>query len=613
MTQESAPFYVFLSHNSKDKPAVETLARRLEDEAKLKPWLDKWNLVPGDPWQEAIEEALDQSRTCAVFLGPGGFGGWHHEEMRSALDQRVSQRERKFRVIPVLLPGAVMPERSKLPAFLSRLTWVDFRAGLDDGDAFSRLAAGIRGIAPGRMDGISPVVVERPYRGLEVFDETHTRFFFGREAMTQHLVEALRQTRFLGVLGASGSGKSSLARAGLLPQLKAGALPFSERWRYIKFKPGAHPLETLAIHLAAENISVDPVTELQKSLFGAENALHLHVRLGLTKHFLYEKEREQARCFILVDQFEEVFTLCQQEPERLRFIDNLRYAGFIEGGQTVIVITMRADFLAQAGLYTPLAEIVSDHQFLVSPLDEADTRRVIEAPAQSVGLRFEDGLVERILREFGNEPGALPLLEDALLQLFEHRKGEELTQQAYDQTGGVQGALAKRADDLYHQFTPEQQAIARRILLRLTQPGEGTADTRRRAAKSELWSRAEEQPIAEQVIETFTNARLLIVNQEGDASEQVDVAHEALIRGWPRLGRWISEDRAGLRLHRRLTEAAAEWQREHRSEDFLYRGARLAQAMEWREPNETSLNDSERAFLDASIAREKRAEEEEKK
>jgi len=352
MAQESVPFDVFLSHNSKDKPAVETLARRLEDEAKVKPWLDKWNLVPGDPWQEAIEEALDQSGTCAVFLGPGGFGGWHHEEMRSALDQRVNQRERKFRVIPVLLPDAVMPERSKLPAFLSRLTWVDFRGGLDDGDAFRRLTAGIRGVAPGRMDGISPVVVERPYRGLEVFDETHTRFFFGREAMTQHLVEALRQTRFLGVLGASGSGKSSLARAGLLPQVKAGGLPFSQRCKYIKFKPGAHPLETLAIHLAAENISVDPVTELQKSLFTDENALHLHVRLGLTKHFPDEKEREQARCFILVDQFEEVFTLCQQGPERMRFIDNLRYAGFIEGGQTVIVITMRADFLAQAALYT---------------------------------------------------------------------------------------------------------------------------------------------------------------------------------------------------------------------------------------------------------------------
>lgn len=613
MIQTSVNFDVFLSHNSKDKPAVETLARRLEDEAKLRPWLDKWNLVPGDPWQEGIENALDQSRTCAVFLGPSEYGGWHHEEMRTALGLRISQRERKFRVIPVLLPGAVMPERSILPAFLSRLTWVDFRAGLDNEEEFRRFVAGISGVAPGRMDGISSSVgVECPYRGLEVFDETHTRFFFGREAMTQHLVEALRQTRFLAVLGPSGSGKSSLARAGLLPALRVGALPSSERWIYVKFKPGAHPLETLAIHLTSEDISTTPVTELHKSLFAAENTLHLQMRLGLTKYFLVEKEREQARCLILVDQFEEIFTLCRDEMERLRFIDNLRYAGFIEGGQTIIVITMRADFLAQAALHTSLAEIISDHTFLVSPLDEIDTRRAIEAPAQFVGLRFEDGLVERILREFGNEPGTLPLLEDTLLQLFEHRKADALTQQAYDQIGGVQGALAQRADTLYENFNPEQQAIARRILLRLTQPGEDTADTRRRATKSELWSRPDEQPIVEQVIETLTNARLLTISRESDAGEQVDVAHEALIRGWPKLGQWINEDRAGLRLHRRVTEAAMEWQRENRSEDFLYRGVRLAQAVAWRETNETELNDLERAFLDSSVSHERRTEEEEK-
>src|SRR2546423_3375059 len=148
--QEIIPYDVFLSHNSQDKPAVEALARRLEDEAKLKPWLDKWNLIPGAPWQEAIEHALDASRTCAVFIGPSGIGTWENEEMRSALDTRVTPTG--FRVVPVLLQGASMPERGKLPRFLSRLTWVDFRAGLDDGEAFRRLVAGIRGVAPGRDD-----------------------------------------------------------------------------------------------------------------------------------------------------------------------------------------------------------------------------------------------------------------------------------------------------------------------------------------------------------------------------------------------------------------------------------------------------------------------------
>lgn len=156
---DNQPFDVFLSHNSKDKPAVEALAIRLTDEAKLHVWLDKWNLIPGEPWQEEIERALDQANTCAVFLGPHEFGGWHHEEMRAALDQRVTDRARKFRVILVLLPGATMPDRNKLPRFLSRLTWVDFRTGLDDQDAFQQLVAGIRGQAPGRSGGPLPAPV----------------------------------------------------------------------------------------------------------------------------------------------------------------------------------------------------------------------------------------------------------------------------------------------------------------------------------------------------------------------------------------------------------------------------------------------------------------------
>lgn len=161
------PYDVFLSHNSKDKPAVETLAVRLADEARIKVWLDKWNLIPGEPWQEEIEHALDQAHTCAVFLGPHEFGGWHHEEMRAALNRRVADRTPKFRVIPVLLPGATTPDCGKLPAFLSRLTWVDFRQGLDDAEAFRRLVAGIRGIAPGRSEGGA----EYPDSGLDVFDE----------------------------------------------------------------------------------------------------------------------------------------------------------------------------------------------------------------------------------------------------------------------------------------------------------------------------------------------------------------------------------------------------------------------------------------------------------
>ncbi|MGH8554215.1 MAG: TIR domain-containing protein [Gammaproteobacteria bacterium] len=537
MTQEITPFDVFLSHNSKDKPAVETLARWLEDEARLKPWLDKWNLVPGEPWQEALEEALDRSRTCAVFIGPSALGPWHNEELRSALDQRV--RERGFRVIPVLLPGANMPQRGELPRFLSRLTWVDFRGrdGLNDKEQFHRLVCGIKGIPPGRAEigGGGTPQIERPYRGLEVFDEAHARFFFGREAMTQHLVERLRHTRFLAILGPSGSGKSSLARAGLLPQLRTGALPGSQLWGYVIFKPGAHPLEELALSLADKTKGADPLTVAQRLIENFrhdENGLHLGVRL------LLQKQPDDVHLFILVDQCEEIFTLCQDAHERNKFIENLRYAGTIDGGRVVIGITMRADFLARAAESTDLAELLSSHPFIVNPMDQDDLRRAIEAPAHAVGLRFEEGLVKRILTDAGNEPGALPLIEHALLQIFEKCKDREdqlMTLQAYSESGGVQGALAQKAEAIFDRFPEEQRAILRRVMLRLTQPGEGTADTRRRAGQKELWTQPEERPAVEKVISTLVDERLLTTSRAASGEEQVDVAHEALIRGWPRL------------------------------------------------------------------------------
>jgi WD40 repeat protein/energy-coupling factor transporter ATP-binding protein EcfA2 len=588
-------FDVFLSYERHDNQTVEYIAQRLEGEANLKPWLDKWNLIPGEPWQEALEQALDVSRTCAVFIGPSGIGTWENEEMRSAIDTRVRQAD--FRVIPVLLPGATLPERGKLPRFLSRLTWVDFRTGLDDDEPFRRLVAGIRGSAPGRdaQSTLGHLNLECPYRGLEVFDETHARFFFGREALTQHLIEALRPTCFLAVLGPSGSGKSSLVRAGLIPKLKAGALPLGGQWLYLIIRPGAHPLQELATRLAFVAGNND-VLQILNGLEADERSLHLQSRLLLTGR------SKETRVFIFVDQFEELLTLCRDEDERRRFINNIRYASTAAGGQITVVITMRADFLARAAEYTDLAEMLSGHQFIISPMDDTDLRRVIEDPARLVGLDIENGLTERILKDVGHEPGILPLLEDTLLQLCEKRRSDNvMTLQAYEESGGVHGTLAKRADEIFGQLTPKQQTLTQRILLRLTQPGEGTEDTRRRVKVNELLGTAIEQPCVEEVIELLTNARLLTTSTNSNGERQVDVAHEALIRGWPRLHRWIDENRVALRLHRRLTEAAQEWKERKRDVSFLYRGTRLTQATEWREQNVEALNVLEREFLDASV------------
>ena len=600
-------FDVFLSHSTADKLAVEVLAGRLEDEAHLKPFPDRWHLVPGNPWQEELEKALDNSRTCAVFIGPTGIGPWENEEMRSALDTRVVQPT--FRVVPVLLPGATMPERSRLPRFLSRLTWVDFRGpeGVHDRNIFRRLVAGINGTAPGRDASLSdaPFVVQCPYRGLNVFEEEHSRFFFGRDATIQHLIEWLRPTRFLAVLGPSGSGKSSVVRAGLLPRLRSGALPLSNQWRYRVFKPGSCPIEELALSLAVQTDTTDRTEyalRLGRNLKTDERALHIEIRLQLSN------QPPDVRCCFVVDQFEEVFTLCQERAERERFVDLLRYAVTVTGGQTVVVLAMRTDFLSRAAEYSPLAELLSSHQFLVSPMDAEALRQAIEEPARLVGLGWDEGLVDMILNDIGNEPGMLPLLEDTMSQLWEKRSDKNvMTISAYRASGGVRGALAQRADILFMSLTTVQQQIARRILLRLAQPGEGTADTRRRASLQELETRAEDSEAVKTVIQILTDARLLVTEEQ-----QVDIAHEALIRGWPRLRQWIDDDRSGLRIHRRITESAEEWRRLNRDASLLLRGALLAHVQEWCVHHERDLNALEGEFVDTSVKLKIREQEAEK-
>ncbi len=560
--------------------------------------------MPGEPWQDALEEALDQSRTCAVFLGPSGLGPWENEEMRVALDERV--RTPEFRVIPVLLPDTPMPERGRLPRFLSRLRWVDFRKGMEDTHAFYLLTSGIKGVPP-----VPPPDVSEdgcPYRGLQPFHEEHAEFFFGREALTQWLVEGLRPStgsgqasRFLAVIGPSGSGKSSAVRAGLIPALRKGVLPGSEAWTILVMTPGVHPLEELAAYLAPPlsgqgDGMAKKMLQLQDELRADPRTLHAEVRLALA-------EKAPTACIlIVVDQFEELFTLCRDEEERGRFLDNLLYASGIVQGRTAVVIAMRADFYAQAAAYSELADRMADHQVLVTPMEETELRQAIEAPAQRVGLAFAPGLVDIILDYALGEPGALPLLEHALLQLWERRQGRRLTFEAYREVGGVDGAIARRAEEEYAALPPKQQAEARRILLRLVQPGEGTEDTRRPALWSELVPGPEQAPAVDDVIQRLANARLLTTGRDSPTGEElVDVAHEALIRGWPRLRVWLDEDRAGLRTQRRLTERARDWERLSRDPGALYRGVHLAQAIEWAEDHAGEMAPLEREFLAASI------------
>jgi WD40 repeat protein len=569
---EKPRYDVFLSHATLDKPVVEDLARRLRT-LGFEPWLDKWNLIPGEPWQTAIENALEECAACAVCLGPSGTGPWQNEEMRTAIDRRVSDRSRHFRVIPVLLPGSERGEASRLPAFLRATTWVEFRDTLDDDKALHRLVSGIRGLPPGADPGEAVAQGAQPYRGLQVFDVGDALFFFGREALTEWLLDKLRAdrsgNRFLAIVGPSGSGKSSLARAGLVAALKRGEIPGSDVWPAAICKPGAQPLESLAVALAgAARLGDSPsaVRDLIRDLGTDPRMLHLTTRLSL------RDATADRRLVVLVDQFEEIFTLCPDEEQRKAIIANLLHAATAADGQTVVVLTLRADFYGRCAAYPDLATAVSDRQSLVGPMTRDELRSAIERPAYLAGCELEGGLTDLLLNEVESQPGSLPLLEHALLQIWQRREGgRRLTIAAYREIGGVAGALEKHAEEIYSGFTEEEKEACRRIFLRLVQVDEQGRATKRRLGLEEL--------PGEGVVSRLTDARLLTTDRE--KSPTVELAHEALLANWERLKKWIGDDRDALRTRRRLDEAVAEWIGRDRDSSFLLEGGRLAQAEEW--------------------------------
>jgi hypothetical protein len=425
------------------------------------------------------------------------------EEMSVALDRAA--KDRAFRVFLVLLPGLAEPfDASTLPPFLCTRTWVDLRTGIGDIRALQSLINAIKGVPDG--DGGSPRAKQDegtcPYRGLKTFDEEHAEFYFGRDNDIQRLLEKLKTTRFLAVLGPSGSGKSSLVRAGLIPALRNGRLPDSHSWKLYVLTPGVRPLTALTSYL----VRLCP----QKIMYKTLDELSADSRtLDLTASEVRVDRPVTERVVWVIDQFEEVFTLCRAEQERTQFIGNLLYAASIPDGRCVVILTMRADFYQKCAAHSELATHIAAQQFLVSPMSLDGLRQAIEEPARRGDLELEAGLVETILDDVANQPGALPLLEHALFELWERRRGRMLTLEAYRDSGGVEGAIAQRADEIYNQFTDDQKAIVRRIMLRLTTPGEGTEDTRRRATMSELISSPEESETVESVVRALADAHLL--------------------------------------------------------------------------------------------------------
>ncbi|HZD58285.1 MAG TPA: BTAD domain-containing putative transcriptional regulator [Anaerolineales bacterium] len=489
-------------------------------------------------------------------------------------------------------------------------------------DLFQRLGRGevsLQGISPGFEEfGQVQIAGDPPYKGLQNFDQDDAELFFGREALTADVASRLRGStaetaggrweHFLAVVGASGSGKSSLVRAGVVPALERGeglnnATPSpsaSRQWVIRVLTPSAHPLEALATSLTQESDSVKITANLINDLRVEPSALYLFARKILRDPHGTSAGGSGENLLLVVDQFEEVLTLCRSKVERDAFVANLMTA--VEAaGPVFVLIALRSDFYAHCGEYSALRDALERHQVYIGPMSADELRRAVTGPAQVRGWEFEPGLVDFLLQEVWDEPGGLPLLSHALLETWQRRRGRTLTFAGYRESGGVRGAIARTAEQVYQELDADQKSIAQNIFLRLTELGEDRGDglvapdTRRQADPAELTPQSGDQSRLEAVLQKLAKARLITL---GDG--KVEVAHEVLIREWPTLRAWLDENREAIQIHRHLTRSAQTWEKMGRDPGELYRGARLVRAGEWARRHIGEMAPFEREFLQAS-------------
>ncbi len=491
-------------------------------------------------------------------------------------------------------------ERQEVP---SRVRDVIARATADDPEsryADAREFAGALRDAFGRAVARTPVVVaeegRNPYKGLRPFAEADADDFFGRDALVDRLLARLGEpgdgSRFLAVVGPSGSGKSSIVRAGLVPALRQGALPGSDRWFYSDLLPGSHPMEELETALL--RVAASPPGGLLESLERGEDGLAIAAGQVLPPG--------DSELLLVIDQFEEVFTLVEDEDARAAFLGSVVAAVSDPRARVRIVVTIRADFYDRPLAHAGLAELFRGRSETVVPLTPEELEQAIVEPAGRVGLVPELALVAEMIADVSDQPGALPLLQFALTELYERRRDGVLTLEAYRDIEGVPGALARRAEELFAVLTDEERGAAKQLFLRLVTPGEGVADTRRLVARSELLSLDVGRSAMESVIAGFGRHRLLSFDRDSTTrSPTVEVAHEALLVSWDRLRAWIDAARDDLRAHRRLAAAAVEWDAGIRDPSFLLRGSRLDQVEMWVGSTAIALSQAEHEYVAASV------------
>jgi len=453
-------------------------------------------------------------------------------------------------------------------------------------------------VALGTKTQASKVVtaqVRNPYKGLRPFLEADANDFFGREAFIERLLERMARNagapRFTAVVGPSGSGKSSVVRAGLISAIRGGAIQGSDEWLVTDMHPGHHPLEEL--DAALMRVAVRPPAGLLARLESGPRGL-VEVADAVVP--------EGTELLLVVDQFEELFTLTEDEDERALVLESLRVATADPASRVRVVATLRADFYDRPLRYPRMGPLLGSTTEVLSPLTPEELERAVVRPAEHSGLEVDGALVPQIAADVAEQPGALPLVQYALTELYDRREDGRLTLDAYREIGGVGGALAASAEHLYATRYPAGREAVRQLFLRLVTLGEGAADTRLRVPRSELSAIEVDASAIDAAIDAYGRHRLLTFDRDPSTREPtVEIAHEALLGAWDRLRRWVDETREDVRMRGRLSDAAREWEYSERDPGFLLAGSRLDQFETWRADTSLALGVGELGFLTASV------------
>ncbi len=454
---------------------------------------------------------------------------------------------------------------------------------------------------PERVALTGPAV--NPFRGLRPFSEDDARDFFGRDRLIAEVVRRIDGgDRLIAMIGPSGSGKSSAVRAGLIPFIRKGAVAGSDHWLIAHMLPGSNPF--IELEAALLRSTIDAPDSLAEPLQADDGS-------GLLRAALRLLPSESSRLLLVVDQFEELFTLVEDEAEQRRFMDHLVGAVDDSYGRVVVVLTLRADFYGRPLEHAAFGTLMGAGVVNVVPLTSDELESAALEPARRSGVTLEPALLAELIADVLGRPGALPMFQYTLTELFDRRVGDTLTIETYRAISGVQGALTKSAEELYGQLSASDQEVAKQLFLRLVTIAGHDEWSRRRVHASELVALDVDVVTMQKVIELFTRRRLLSLDRDQvSGAPTVEVAHEALLSGWERLREWIEQNRDDLLRHRELANAATRWETAGRDQDYLYVGGRLDEAQRWSKESTITLTEGEQGFLEAGSAR--RQEEEDR-